>query len=177
MVKRLYCAIFALLLLALSLEGFGATTCISPKLLDDLEKEIGITVSLFSDTRYLERVKIDGRQVLSLKSLDPGVPPKYYVNSDYKNVLEILDGGGSNLDLMKNGYAPIGPDGKQIELHHMFGEEPGPIAELEKTFHQQNTKALHSMINESFRNDKAKRDSWGNFKKAYWKERAKDFLN
>ncbi|ETD72723.1 hypothetical protein V757_02545 [Pelistega indica] len=32
-------------------------------------------------------------------------------------VQKLLDNGASNYDLMRRGYAPIGVDGKQINLH------------------------------------------------------------
>ena len=37
----------------------------------------------------------------------------------------MIDNGATNLDLMKTGYAPFGPDGKQLNLHHILGEAQG----------------------------------------------------
>jgi hypothetical protein len=48
--------------------------------------------------------------------------------------------GRTNLQRAADGNAPIGRDGKPIELHHLSGEEPGPMIELEYTIHQKNIK-------------------------------------
>lgn len=92
------------------------------------------------------------------------------------NLLKILKGGGSNLDLMKAGKAPIGPDGLQMQLHHLFGQEPGSIAELTKTDFAKGSKALKKLIEESFNNDRIKAGYWDDFADKDWKEREKDFV-
>ena len=50
---------------------------------------------------------------------------------------------GTNLEAMKQGKPPIGPDGKPINLHHTIQTNDGPIAEITQTFHQQNTGIIH----------------------------------
>lgn len=183
MISKNIKAIFLSLLFLIPINSVFANDgieCVSPALVRVLEDAIGKTAALFTDSRYVQKAftKGDGRRVLSLKSLDPGVPKKWELpdSDSYVNIRKMLEGGASNLDLMKAGYAPIGPDGKQIELHHLFGEEPGPIAELEKTIHSREHGALHQMIEGSFRHDAEKRRSWRRFRNAYWKERAKDFM-
>jgi hypothetical protein len=47
---------------------------------------------------------------------------------------------------MENGYAPIGPDGKQINLHHVLGQESGPMVELQASTHQKFSSELHGLI-------------------------------
>lgn len=76
---------------------------------------------------------------------------------------------------MKNGNAPIGPDGKQINLHHILGEEPGPMAEIEATIHKDNHGVLHLMVKSRFRNNRSKKNAFETYRKKYWKLRAKDF--
>jgi hypothetical protein len=44
--------------------------------------------------------------------------------------------GRTNLERMQDGDPPIGPDNKPVNLHHMTQDEPGPIAEVEQTFHK-----------------------------------------
>ncbi|MCF7545800.1 hypothetical protein L4G47_26840, partial [Pseudomonas sp. P2647] len=44
--------------------------------------------------------------------------------------------GLTNMELMKNGLAPYGPDGKKINLHHILQTQDGPIAEVTQNFHQ-----------------------------------------
>ncbi|MEN7547391.1 HNH/ENDO VII family nuclease [Rapidithrix thailandica] len=89
----------------------------------------------------------------------------------------ILDNGGSNLDLMKKGYAPIGTDGKQINLHHIIGIEPGPMIELLEDTHQKYSETIHAIIEDgrSFRKNKKLKRAYERFRKKYWKQRAKGF--
>lgn len=54
-----------------------------------------------------------------------------------------LQTGFTNKQLMKNGLAPYGADGKKINLHHMLQTQNGPIAEVTQSFHQKNTAVIH----------------------------------
>jgi filamentous hemagglutinin len=49
----------------------------------------------------------------------------------------------TNLQRMQEGLAPIGPDGRPINLHHMLQTQSGPIAEVTATMHQQYSRILH----------------------------------
>ena len=42
---------------------------------------------------------------------------------------------GTNIERMATGRAPIGTDGKPINLHHMLQSNDSAIAELTQTFH------------------------------------------
>ncbi|MFO0802942.1 MAG: HNH/ENDO VII family nuclease [Gemmataceae bacterium] len=81
--------------------------------------------------------------------------------------------GRTNLDRMKKGLAPLGPDGKPINLHHMLQTQDGAIAEMTQTFHQQNHKVIH--INPNTTPSGIDRKAFDAWKKAYWKNRANDF--
>nr|WP_317258012.1 HNH/ENDO VII family nuclease [Pseudomonas fluorescens] len=109
--------------------------------------------------------------------VEPGVPTTIDKSVDPRIRKKIEEDGWSNLDLMKNGNAPIGPDGKYINLHHVTGDEPGPMVELTGTVHKKYHKELHGTIEDgdSFRNDPKLELQYSKFRKAYWKERAKDF--
>lgn len=89
----------------------------------------------------------------------------------------MINDGATNLDLMKGGYAPFGPDGKQLNLHHILGDEPGPMVELSASTHQTYYKQLHGLIEDgaSFRNDPAAARGYDKFRRNYWKTRAEDF--
>ena len=50
--------------------------------------------------------------------------------------------GRRNLERMQKGLAPVGPDGKSINLHHMTQKHNGSIAEVTQTFHQKNSKTI-----------------------------------
>ena len=85
---------------------------------------------------------------------------------------KLLDSGASNYDLMSKGYAPIGTDGKQINLHHVIGEEPGPMIELLDSTHKRYYKPLHGLIEEgnSFRNNRLLKRQYEKFRRNYWKK-------
>ena len=98
--------------------------------------------------------------------------------------------GLTNLELMKKGKAPLGPDGREINLHHATQDEPGTMVELTASYHSKNHKPLHMYTNQY---DKVWKDASGRsipyrsappsmnrgpfntWKKSYWKERAGDF--
>jgi hypothetical protein len=79
--------------------------------------------------------------------------------------------GRTNINRMKQGLAPIGKDGKSIELHHLKQQNNGIIVELTSTEHKVNSKILHRYTRKSEIN----RQDFNKWKKQYWKERAKDF--
>ncbi|WP_331460705.1 HNH/ENDO VII family nuclease [Pseudoalteromonas sp. SWYJ118] len=103
--------------------------------------------------------------------------PTHVDSSVHKSIRAKIEGGWSNLDLMKNGNAPIGKDGKQINLHHILGQEPSPMVELLSSTHKKHHKALHGLIEDgkSFRNNPSLQYQYEKFKKEYWKLRAQDF--
>lgn len=76
----------------------------------------------------------------------------------------------ANKHLMENGNAPVGYDGKPVELHHMKQDNKGTLVEvLSKDEHQKHTKLLHQNNKPST----IKRGKFNNFKQRYWKERVK----
>ena len=79
---------------------------------------------------------------------------------------------------MLRGNAPIGRDGKPIELHHVLQKEVGPMAEIHETTHQEYKRILHGLkgYGDSFRNDKTLDKQYKNFKNLYWKWRAKKYM-
>ena len=125
-------------------------------------------------------IKVLGRKVY-INSTDFGCGVPTYVDpiigKTNPTVQKLLDSGASNYDLMSKGYAPIGTDGKQINLHHVIGEEPGPMIELLDSTHKRYYKPLHGLIEEgnSFRNNRLLKRQYEKFRRNYWKERAKSF--
>ena len=139
-----------------------------------LYRGIAKSKDLLRSKDYLKKTVLD-RVVYKFKdAIEPG-KPRFIDDSVDSNIVDRLLAGETNLDLMKNGNAPIGPDGKQVNLHHLFGQEPGPMVEISATDHQVNHKVLHDFIENSFRNDETLERSYNRFRKRYWKERAKDF--
>jgi hypothetical protein len=81
--------------------------------------------------------------------------------------------GRSNVDRMSKGLAPLGPDGKPVNLHHMLQTDGSPIAELSQTFHKTNHRVIHinpSSIPSGI--DRATFDAW---RAQYWIDRSRGF--
>jgi filamentous hemagglutinin len=81
--------------------------------------------------------------------------------------------GLTNKQLMEQGYAPYGPDGNKINLHHMTQTQNGAIAEMTQTFHQQNSGTIH--INTGNLPSGINRSQFDRWRKQYWSNRANDF--
>jgi filamentous hemagglutinin len=81
--------------------------------------------------------------------------------------------GRTNTERMANGLAPLGPDGKSINLHHMIQTADGPIAELTQTFHKSNHRVIH--INPSSIPSGIDRREFDAWRARYWIERARGF--
>ncbi len=81
---------------------------------------------------------------------------------------------GTNIERMKAGRAPIGFDGKSVELHHMLQTPDGPIAEVSRAFHKKHTSIIH--INPNTMESAIDRDMFGQWREEYWKERAKGYI-
>lgn len=74
---------------------------------------------------------------------------------------------------MELGLAPLGPDGKSINLHHMIQTNDSSIAEVTATFHQTNSKVIH--INPNTVPSGINRNEFDAWRKTYWINRANDF--
>lgn len=86
----------------------------------------------------------------------------------------LLDAAGrSNLQRMQKGLAPIGSDGKSLNLHHLTQRNSSSIAEMTQSFHQTNSKIIH--INPNTIPSGINRSQFNSWRKSYWKNRAKDF--
>lgn len=81
--------------------------------------------------------------------------------------------GMTNLERMKNGLAPYGPDQHPINLHHTIQAVDGPLAEVTQTFHVEYRDIIH--INPHTIPSGIDRAAFGAWRKQYWMERAKDF--
>jgi len=78
--------------------------------------------------------------------------------------------GESNLDRMKNGRPPLGPDNNPVELHHIGQKQDSPLAELTRSEHRSNgnDNILHNKLKES----EIDRNDFGWERAEYWKARA-----
>ncbi len=95
------------------------------------------------------------------------------IDFDYRDAT-----GRTNLQRMKNGDAPIGSDGRPIQLHHVLQKESGPMAEVRELTHAEYHRILHGFVSPggSFRNDKGLARQYSNFKKKYWRWRAQQYM-
>ena len=82
---------------------------------------------------------------------------------------------GTNIERMASGRAPIGVDGKPVNLHHMTQTQSGPIAEMTQTFHQSKTKIIH--VNPSAIPSGIDRVAFDRWKARYWQQRSAEFRN
>ena len=118
-----------------------------------------------------------GRKVFRDNSLFTADTPSYVSPKVSQAIRDRLTNGETNLDLMRTGNAPIGHDGLHVNLHHILGEEPGPMIELSGSTHSRLTKPLHSIVErgKSFRRQPGLEAAYDRYRNAYWKNRAQGF--
>ncbi|EJF74829.1 hypothetical protein MCO_01826 [Bartonella sp. DB5-6] len=115
----------------------------------------------FTDSKFGQTNKVYQRNDL----FDPNQIVSWTVNK--KKVW------GTNLDRMKTGRAPMGFDGKPVELHHLKQTHEGPIAEISNEFHNKYTSVIHAPSNtHQSLIERSKFDQW---REEYWKERAQGY--
>ena len=98
---------------------------------------------------------------------------RVYQRNDLIDAALVDARGRTNLQRMQGGLAPIGPDGKSLNLHHTIQTADGPLAEMTATFHQQNSKVIH--INPNTIPSGIDRRAFDVFRRDYWINRANDF--
>jgi hypothetical protein len=88
---------------------------------------------------------------------------------------DLVQATSENLERMRNGRPPIGPDGFAIQLHHMLQTMDGPLAEVTQTFHQTYGKILN--INPNTIGSVIDRSAFATWRASYWIQRATDLLS
>ncbi|WP_344462360.1 HNH/ENDO VII family nuclease [Kitasatospora kazusensis] len=94
------------------------------------------------------------------------------VNPDYFSPADKY--GRGNLKRMQQGLAPMGPDDKPLNLHHMLQTQDGPIAEVTHSMHFGNYNQLHWKAGTKIPSG-IDRDAFNAWKSQYWKDRAAGF--
>ncbi len=139
---------------------------------------LGWARGLFAaESKYASTV-FSGRRVFrNIRDFKAGAPRVVNRQMVHPEVLKRLDSGATNVDLMREGIAPIGRDGMQVNLHHLLGEEAGPMVELLSSTHQRFSSQLHGLIESgnSFRNDPKLLYRYNQFRRQWWINRANDF--
>jgi RHS repeat-associated protein len=82
--------------------------------------------------------------------------------------------GRSNLKRMTQGLAPMGPDDKPLNLHHMLQTQDGPIAEVTQSMHSGNFRQLHWKAGTKIPSG-INRVAFEAWKTRYWMDRAAGF--
>ncbi|SET16721.1 HNH/ENDO VII family nuclease [[Clostridium] polysaccharolyticum] len=80
---------------------------------------------------------------------------------------------GTNVERMAGGRAPIGYDGKSVNLHHLLQTPDGPIVEVSQSFHNKYYSTIHMNIGQS--PSIINRDVFKRWKSDYWMDCALDF--
>lgn len=80
---------------------------------------------------------------------------------------------GTNVERMASGHAPIGYDGKPINLHHLLQTPDGPIVEVSQSFHNKYYSNIHMNTRQS--ESLIDRGVFKQWKSEYWMNRALDF--
>ena len=122
------------------------------------------------------RVQYEGS--VTVGGVERDVSRRVYQRNDIDFDRVDPDTGLTNLQIMKNGDAPIGNDGRPIELHHVLQKESGPMAEVRETTHDEYQRILHGLVGDgsSFRNDPDLDKQYKNFRRKYWRWRRREIL-
>ena len=80
---------------------------------------------------------------------------------------------GTNIERMATGRAPIGTDGKAVNLHHLTQTQNGGIAEVSGSMHQKYYSTLH--INTGQLPSGIDRSAFNSWRESYWMNRSTGF--
>lgn len=86
-------------------------------------------------SQHLIEGMLDGHLVLKARHID--------LNLKTERLIDGVVVKETNLQRMKRGLAPIGRDGRPMELHHIGQHPDSPLAELESTVHRSNAEKLN----------------------------------
>ncbi len=127
-----------------------------------------------SNSKIFTRVQYEGTVIVGDEIRD--VSRRVYQRNDIDFDRVDEDSGLTNLEIMKKGQAPIGNDGKPIQLHHILQKESGPMVEVRETTHEEYMRILHGLISSgnSFRNNDDLNRQYENFRRKYWRWRARE---
>ncbi len=125
-------------------------------------------VDVFGLSEY-NATEVLGRKVYQNSTDFVTGTPDYVDPSVHPSIRAKVEDRATNLDLMKSGNAPIGIDWKQINLHHILGQEPDPMTELTESTNKKYHSQLHGLIEKgrSFRNDSNIAKQYKDFKAKY----------
>ena len=114
----------------------------------------------------LERLDIDWNAKIPQDKIDR-------MRSLYGDEVADRWSGKTNMDLIKEGKAPYGPDGEWINLHHIGQKPDSPLAELTNT----EQKTYDSILHDKTKSSEIERPVFRTEKQAYWMNRYAELNN
>lgn len=142
-------------------KSVGKKTLTSKKSIANVIDDVPVKKKFWNKPSIFEDIKVFQRDDI----FDPSTISSWKVNG--KTVT------GPNVERMASGRAPIGVDGKSVNLHHMIQSETGGIAEMTQTFHKTNHATIH--INPNTIPSGINRSQFDAWRGRYWENRAIDF--
>lgn len=104
----------------------------------------------------IKTVEINGKTVIMDNStFDPNLVDKQ---------------GRTNIQRMEQGLAPIGTDGKSVNIHHIDQTNDGTVMEIAATRHQENYNELH--MNKGQMPSQINRTEFNSWRRRYWEWRS-----
>lgn len=125
---------------------------------DEIIKNIGSMeeYQIYKSAELVER-EIGGKPCLVRKDLD----------------LEQKDSfGRTNKERMEQGLAPLAPDGRPYELHHIGQKPDSPLAEL--TMQEHRGKGNDTILHIKTKESEIDREAFGNERSEHWQDRVKE---
>jgi RHS repeat-associated protein len=127
---------------------------------------------LFSPA-YTRRLTSGGATSISRWQQSTFRGTKIFLRNDLVDPARLDSNGVSNLQRMSRGWAPVGPDGFPINLHHVLQTPDGPIIELAQSFHVRYRRVIH--VNPPTMPSGIDRYAFDRWRESYWKWRAEGF--
>lgn len=103
----------------------------------------------------LEPTQVNGKEVLVRTDIDPD-----QVDLD----------GDTNMERMRKGKAPLGEDGRPIELHHIGQKQDSALAELTRAEHREG--GNDGVLHDKYKETEIDRVDFDKERQAHWKARA-----
>lgn len=145
-------------------ESLKVTTGWSDQIIDSIKTESEALVYADANLKEvngnLERTDIDWDAKIPQDRIDR-------IRSLYGDDVANKWDSKTNMDLIKDGKAPYGPDGQLINLHHIGQTPDSPLAELTNTEHKQYDGVLHDKTKKS----EIERPIFQSERKQYWQDR------
>lgn len=134
-----------------------------------IQRESQYPVEVIARFNSMEQYEICKSAGLSAKMVNGKTALVRQIDLNYVDELT----GKTNLQLMKDGYAPYDPTGHKYQLHHIGQTNDSPLAVLTQAEHTGNgNDSIWHILTESFENPSSQ-SGWSNIRSEFWKSYAK----